>query len=372
MNQVKKLNFKLFLTGVFVLVVMFSFASRQNRSVSAQVGAQIIMGTNGYAPVSISSYNFSGSYFISNFTQRRFTGMTVYFEYEKAPNNNPNFNFPSSSGVQETIKTDITRDEVKEFGDFYISANVQPFSLYYFRAVGYFNDDPSNKFYGSIKNFSSGTIPPNPNPVPPPTVQISAGSRAISFGGSTYISWSSTNTTSCTTSMGSGSWAGTTTSFFGTFNTGALTATTVYRISCKGLDGISEANDVTDVVVSPATGTGGTPTTPQIVTPYVPGKFGLVPCENDCKFEHFIELIGNVVNFLLKFLALPFAAIMFAYAGFVLVTSGGSTEKRGKAKKIFINVAIGLVLIAAAFLIVDTVLRILGVKTDVGWTGFLQ
>ena len=37
---------------------------------------------------------------------------------------------------------------------------------------------------------------------------------------------------------------------------------------------------------------------------------------NPCKFEHIFELINKVVNFALFQLALPIAAVMFAYAGF--------------------------------------------------------
>jgi len=82
--------------------------------------------------------------------------------------------------------------------------------------------------------------------------------------------------------------------------------------------------------------------------------------KNPCGFVDAIELIKKIINFILIDLALPFAAIMFAYAGFLLVTSGGETSKREKAKKIFTDVAIGLVIVAAAFLIVKTILSIVG------------
>ena len=61
---------------------------------------------------------------------------------------------------------------------------------------------------------------------------------------------------------------------------------------------------------------------------------------------------------------------MFAYAGFELVTSGGETSKREKAKKIFTNVAFGLAIAVAAFLIVQTILSIVGYKTSWDWFGF--
>ena len=105
---------------------------------------------------------------------------------------------------------------------------------------------------------------------------------------------------------------------------------------------------------------------------------GLVPCDNivgadgkianPCDFNAFMALINKVIRFILFALAIPIAAIMFAYAGFLMVTSGGSTEARGKAKKIFTNAAYGLVIAATAWLIVRTILSILGY--DGAWIGF--
>lgn len=87
----------------------------------------------------------------------------------------------------------------------------------------------------------------------------------------------------------------------------------------------------------------------------------VVPCE----FNDFMKLIDNIINFILKFMAIPIAAIMFAYAGFLMVTSGGSTESRGKAKNIATNTVFGLVIVAGAWLIVKTLLSIMG-YTDLG------
>lgn len=95
-----------------------------------------------------------------------------------------------------------------------------------------------------------------------------------------------------------------------------------------------------------------------------------VPCTNDadakgnvenpCGFPQLLTLINNIVKFILKDLAIPITAIMFVYAGIVMVTSGGSPEARSKAKGIFTNAALGLIIAAAAWLIVHTLLNILG------------
>lgn len=102
-----------------------------------------------------------------------------------------------------------------------------------------------------------------------------------------------------------------------------------------------------------------------LILPVVSFAQGLVPCDTTtnptaCGWDTLMTLINNVVSFILFKLAIPIAAIMFAYAGFLLITSGGEVSKRDKAKKIFLNVAIGLIIAATAWLIVNTILTTLG------------
>ena len=115
-----------------------------------------------------------------------------------------------------------------------------------------------------------------------------------------------------------------------------------------------------------------------LVMPVFSFAAGLVPeCDRSVPgqctwgFSEFMKLIDNVIKFILFKMAIPIAAIMFVYAGFELVTSGGSTEKRGTAKKVFTNAVYGLVLAAGAWLIVKTLLSILGYK-DIGFFLFLK
>jgi len=97
---------------------------------------------------------------------------------------------------------------------------------------------------------------------------------------------------------------------------------------------------------------------------------GLVTCDGaDCDFNALMELVNEVIRFILFNMVVPIAAIMFAYAGFLLVTAGGETAgARTKAKTIFTNAVIGLVLAVASWLIIRTILSILGYKGD--WIGF--
>ena len=94
----------------------------------------------------------------------------------------------------------------------------------------------------------------------------------------------------------------------------------------------------------------------------------LIPCTDNCKYEDLMTLINNVINFILLKLAIPIAAICFAYAGFLYIFSAGDTSKRSKATSIFTSVALGLIFVAAAWLIISLILNILGYKgLDMGF-----
>ncbi len=75
------------------------------------------------------------------------------------------------------------------------------------------------------------------------------------------------------------------------------------------------------------------------------------------------QYILNVLNFVLSFLGL-IAVAAIVYAGFLYVTSGGDDSANEKAKKIVIYAVIGILLILAAFAIVNTIIRNAGVGGD--------
>ncbi len=100
---------------------------------------------------------------------------------------------------------------------------------------------------------------------------------------------------------------------------------------------------------------------------------GLVPCggtgQSPCDFKGLMTLVYTLIRFTLYDLAVPIAAIMFFYAGFLMIVPGGeSGSARTKAKNIFTNAVLGLLAAAAAFLVVRTLLAILGYEG--GWIGF--
>lgn len=112
-----------------------------------------------------------------------------------------------------------------------------------------------------------------------------------------------------------------------------------------------------------------------LVVPVLSFSAGLVPdCDNltpttQCDFDALMALVNKVINFIFVSLVVPIAAIMFFYAGFLMITAGGeSASSRTKAKGIFTNALFGLVIAAGSWVIIHTILVILGYEGD--WIGF--
>ncbi len=76
-------------------------------------------------------------------------------------------------------------------------------------------------------------------------------------------------------------------------------------------------------------------------------------CQSICDI---VTLAQNVLNTGI-FIAVVLSAILFAYAGFKLLTAGGNTEVYAQGKRIFGNVLIGLIIILAGWIVVDTLMR---------------
>lgn len=76
----------------------------------------------------------------------------------------------------------------------------------------------------------------------------------------------------------------------------------------------------------------------------------------DCQFCHVIALVDKLIKYLI-YVSVPIAACLFAYAGFLYVTSGGSVSAASQARTIFKDILIGAILALTGFLVVDTVLQ---------------
>jgi hypothetical protein len=112
-----------------------------------------------------------------------------------------------------------------------------------------------------------------------------------------------------------------------------------------------------------------------------PQEKGLIPCGNDvngdgivrdidtdkngkideaeveeCHFWHLALIAKNIINFLIYAIAAPIAAVMFLYAGFLMLTNAGNEEKITRAKHIFGTVFVGIVIALAAWLIITFIL----------------
>ena len=89
---------------------------------------------------------------------------------------------------------------------------------------------------------------------------------------------------------------------------------------------------------------------------------GLVTCEGpDCNWCTLVSMINGLVTWLIAFLSIIAVTVM-VIAGFKMVTSGGNTAAWESGKTMFTNVVIGIIIVLAAWLIVDTVLQTLTKK----------
>lgn len=91
---------------------------------------------------------------------------------------------------------------------------------------------------------------------------------------------------------------------------------------------------------------------------------GIVPCEgtyisgSECGTCEFIALMNNTISFVIKIM-LMVTFLLFAYVGFLMVTSKGNISAYNRAKGLFSNVVTGLIIMLAAWLLIDTVMKVL-------------
>ncbi len=97
------------------------------------------------------------------------------------------------------------------------------------------------------------------------------------------------------------------------------------------------------------------------VLPLLTSAAGLVPCGGDgepvCDFNQFMVLLNTVINTLIFWSVTIIAPLLFVYAGFLLITSGGSPGKKDQAKNVFKKTVIGLLIMLSAWLVVNTLLE---------------
>ena len=83
-----------------------------------------------------------------------------------------------------------------------------------------------------------------------------------------------------------------------------------------------------------------------------------------CGLCDFFLLIKNIFNFIALTLTPPVAGFMFLVAGLYFLTSGGSEERVSQARKIFVAALIGVLIIYSSWLIVNSIIQVVGKSVD--------
>lgn len=88
----------------------------------------------------------------------------------------------------------------------------------------------------------------------------------------------------------------------------------------------------------------------------------LVPCGpgvgKECTLCDFGQLIQNIINFGIG-IAMVLGTAFIIYGGFLIITAGGSPERVQSGRKAIISAIAGIAIVLGAWLIVDTILKLL-------------
>src|SRR3989338_39824 len=94
-------------------------------------------------------------------------------------------------------------------------------------------------------------------------------------------------------------------------------------------------------------------------------SFNLIFCDGvtvPCTFDKLMELVQNIISALI-IISTFLATAAFAYAGFLLLTSGGNESNKTKAKEMIGKVLKGYLWILVAWVFVYTIINVL-IDTD--------
>lgn len=91
-------------------------------------------------------------------------------------------------------------------------------------------------------------------------------------------------------------------------------------------------------------------------------SFNLIVCDpvgsDPCGFDDITELIKNLISALM-IVSTFLATAAFAYAGILLLSSGGSSGKKDEAKKVASKVLVGYLWILGAWVLIYTITSVL-------------
>jgi len=103
------------------------------------------------------------------------------------------------------------------------------------------------------------------------------------------------------------------------------------------------------------------------------GEKGLIDCgcsptgDDACTICDFFSTLVKIYDFIVKMIATPLAIIALTIGGVLIMISAGNPTLMSKGKTIFWSAVIGLVLVFCSYLIIATVLGILGYVNADGW-----
>lgn len=98
----------------------------------------------------------------------------------------------------------------------------------------------------------------------------------------------------------------------------------------------------------------------------LPASAALLPkCSGgSCTPCNFLQLISNVILFVVKNIVAPLAGLLFLIGGIMMASAGGSEERFKKGKQIFKDVAIGVLIILASWAVVNTLITTFGARFE--------
>ena len=96
---------------------------------------------------------------------------------------------------------------------------------------------------------------------------------------------------------------------------------------------------------------------------------GLVPCSGlDCNLCHVLVLANNIVKLMIE-VGIALAGLFFAWGAIVIMTAGGSAEKVTEGKNSIWIAVQGIVIMFAAYLLIETLVHtITGSASVLPWS----
>ena len=107
-----------------------------------------------------------------------------------------------------------------------------------------------------------------------------------------------------------------------------------------------------------------------LIAPESASAQGLVPCggetQSPCTLCHIFQLLHNIIEFILVVVVPIVAAFLFAWGGFVWLSSMGNPSRIKQGQQILLAAVVGILIVYSAWLFINLFLTSLGVVTFSG------